>query len=327
MDRSRRELLGAASALVVTAGCLGGGDDPTASPTDDTTRTATATATATPTPTETESPTEATETTTVRFWPYATTAAFEGEVSSETIVAATEREFGEWWTYQGDRGQETITYFVSPATLGVHEIRESFEAAEELDLKRAYRGLGPDKRLEFSSTIRNQAAERSGIDPERVSVSAPTENGQQYLEYSAPTDASALVPALPEMEFRRVGDESGEPVVGPEGFAAAEGLTILERFEGQTNVQFSLTSEGLESLRDAVTAASSEQVREEFLRLVVRGNGFETLGFSESFQTAIENGNWEGEMSLRLDRRYDGEDTVSRLTGLPPVPFDCVVDP
>lgn len=324
MGYTRRKLLGTTAVTVSLAGCADDSPETTA-----TTERSTATRTTVPpTDTPTESPTETetdtpTGSATVRFWTRAVTAVFAGEVSSETVGAAFDRELENWWSYQADWGQERVTYFVSPSTVAVAEMRESFEKDEELTVKYVYRGVGEEERLAFRSSIRDQAAERTGIDPDEVSESAITVSGQQYLEYSAPTAVSALVPTLPEMELQRPNEE--EPIVGPDGFAVESGFNILERFEGRTNFLFSLSKRGRTAFREAVEDAEDERMHEAFFRLVAGGNDFGTFGVSANLEERIEGGDWNGEISLALDRQYDGEDTVTRLTGLPPVPFECVV--
>lgn len=330
MDHTRRELLGAASALVVTAGCLGGGDT-TATPTEDPT-TATATGTARPThsetPTEepTEKPTEEqtpTGESSIRLWPTGLTAVFDGDVGSDAILDALDGPPGSMVLYGGQRGGERVTYFLSlSSSLYVSEASSAFEAADGLSLRQVFRGVGPSYRQEYAAALGEQAAERAGIDPESVSLTPGRLGDHQFLDVSAPTNQSALVPMLPDLALRRANGGSEERILGPGGVDVDGDFAISQRRAGMTEVQFSLTEAGIESFAAAVGAASDEELRGDFFRPVVDGEAFRAFSLTESFATAVQNGEWDGTLSFSVQRRSGAGPAISRLTGgLPPVPF------
>ncbi|MBP1988045.1 hypothetical protein [Halolamina salifodinae] len=335
MDHTRRKLLGAASALIATAGCLGG-DDATATPTDDPS-TATATTTARPTPSETptdeptEEPTEEPTQTesTVRIWPTGVTAIFDGDVDATTIDDAMEDDPGSTAMYGGQREGEPVTYFLTFTDSQYPSgLRDTFEAADSLSVREVFRGVGPSYREEYRSALAQQAAERADIDPDSVSVIPGRLGDHQFLDISAPAPNSALVPMLPDLELQRANGGSEEPIVGPEGVDAEADFFISQRRAGMTDVQFSLTEAGVESFADAVAAASDEELRGDFFRPVVGGEAFRPFSITENFATAVENGDWDGTFAFGVERRSGDGPAISRLTGgLPPIPFQFVPSP
>lgn len=325
MDHTRRELLGAASMLVATAGCLGG-DDGTVTPTD-APATATPTATARPTPSETptDDPTEEPTPTesSVRIWPTGVTAIFDGDVDSTTIYDAFEDVPGSTAVYGGQRDGESVTYFLSFSdSQHVSALRETFGAAEALSVRAVFRGVGPSYRQEYQSGLARQAADRAGIDPESVSMIPGRLGDHQFLDVTAPAPQSALVPMLPDLALRRANGGTEELIVGPEGVDDEADFVVSQRRAGMTDVQFSLTESGVESFAAAVSAASDEELRGEFVRPVVDGESFTPFSITADFATAVEDGDWDGTLSLAVERRSGSGPAISRLTGgLPPIPF------
>jgi|AntRauTorcE11898_2_1112593.scaffolds.fasta_scaffold00426_19 hypothetical protein len=330
MDHTRRHVLGAASALVATAGCLGG-DGATATPTENS-GTATATVTVDPTPSETpteepiqeatEEPTSTGESS-IRLWPTGLTAVFEGDVGSDAILDALEDPPGSMMLYGGQRGGERVTYFLSlSASLYVAEAREAFGAADGLSVRQVFRGVGPSYRRKYASALGDQAAERAGIDPDSVSITPGRLGDHQFLDVAAPTNQSVLVPMLPDLELRRANGGSEERILGPDGVDVDAEFAISQRRPGMTDVRFSLTESGVESFAAAASAASDEERRGDFFRPVVDGAEFRAFSLTESFATAVENGEWDGTLSFAVERRSGNGPAISRLTGgLPPVPF------
>lgn len=335
MDHTRRKLLGAASALITTAGCLGD-DDATATPTDDS-ATATPTATARPTPSETptdqpsEEPTEEPTPTesSVRIWPTGVTAIFDGDVDGETIYDAFEDVPGSTAVYGGQRDGAPVTYFLSFSdSQYVSGLRETFGAVEELSVREVFRGVGPSYREQYQSGLAQQAADRAGIDPDSVSIIPGRLGDHQFLDVTAPAPNSALVPMLPDLELRRANGGSEELIVGPTGVDADADFVISQRRTGMTDVKFSLTEAGVESFADAISAASEEELRGDFFRLVVDGKTFRPFSVTENFATAVENGDWDGTFSFGVERRSGDGPAISRLTGgLPPIPFQFEPSP
>lgn len=335
MDYTRRELLGAASALVATTGCLGG-DGATATQTEGP-ATATPTATARPTPGETptaepteEPPAESTPAgeSSVRLWPTGLTAVFDGDVSSDAVYGALEDPPGSAALYGGKRGGESVTYFLSrSSSLYVSEARDAFDAAD-LPLREAFRGVGPSYRRKYASALGQQAADRAGVDPESVSVTPGRLGDHQFLDVSAPAAQSALVPMLPDLQLRRANGGNEERILGPGGVDADAEFVVSQRRAGMTDVQFSLTDAGVESFAEAVSGASEEELRGDFFRPVVDGEAFRPFSVSESFAAAVENGEWDGTVSFGVERWAGGGPAISRLTGgLPAVPFQFVPSP
>lgn len=330
MDYTRRKLLGAASALVATAGCLGG-DDATATRTGDP-ATATPTATARPTPSETptDQPTEEPTPTEsrVRIWPTGVTAIFDGDVDGETIFDAFDDVPGSAAVYGGQRDGEEVTYFLSrTSSLYVSEARDAFDAAD-LSLRQVFRGVGPSYRQEYESALSQQAADRADIDPESVSITPGRLGDHQFLDISAPAAQSALVPMLPDLQLRRANGGSDERILGTAGVDADAEFVVSQRRAGMTGVQFSLTDAGVESFAAAVSGASDEELRGDFFRPVVDGEAFRPFSITENFAAAVENGEWDGTLSFSVKRMSGDGPAISRLTGgLPAVPFQFVPSP
>ena len=324
MDRSRRDILGAVSALVVTAGCLGGGDDPTSSPTAEPTRTATATPTPieTPTATPTEEPTPAPDGASIKLWPTSVTTVFDGDVSADTIHDELDDVPAPSTTYRRERKAGTVTFFVSASpSFYVSDAEEAFDEAADLSVRRVFKGVGPRYRRQYASTLGEQVAERTDAEADSVSVSPGRMGISQYLQVSAPTDQSALVPILPETELRRANGGTDERIVGPAGFDVGAGYILAGGSNGRIGLNVTLNEDGVEGFTDAVESASEAELRGAFFRPVVDDEEFRTFSLRDSFVTRVENGNWGGKLTLTFPARSAGEPTITRLTGFPPVTF------
>lgn len=330
VTHTRRRVLAAAAALTSLTGCAGGEDSTvTKSPTDDPPK-ATATPTETPSPmaTETETETEAQTagTPSIRIWPMSVTTVFEGDVDSDAIYDALGDTPSPAQIYSRERDGETVTYFVSAAaSFYVADATTAFGDADDLTVRRVYRGVGPRYRRTYESAIDEQAAERAGVDSVDVSLSPGRLGDHQYLDVAAPVDRSALVPMLPDLAFTRANGE--ERLVGPDGFALDAGFRVARSRSraGIVTVNLTLDDSGVEAFTEAVEAASTETLREAFFRPVVDGEAFGTFGLSEGFVTGVENGDWDGTMALSFAARSGDGSAITRLTGLPAVPFDCEI--
>ena len=126
---------------------------------------------------------------------------------------------------------------------------------------------------------------------------------------------------LPEMELRRANGETDERIVGPDGFAVDPGYLVNRNRNGLITLNLTLSEEGIAGFTDAVESASESELRGEFFRPVVDDETFQTFSISETFATQIENGDWDGRLTISFAPRTDGKATITRLTGLPPFQF------
>jgi len=323
VDRTRRGVLAAAASLASLAGCAG--DEAATATEPPTEQPPTATATPPPTATETPPPTATPAASTVRLWPKAVTTVFEGDVGADAVDDALGGIPGPAQVYRRNRADGTVTYFVTAAaSFYVADAEEAFGAAAGLEVRRVYRGVGPRYRRQYASVLGEQVAEHAAVDASSVTLSPGRLGSHQFLDVSAPAPRSAIVPMLPELSFRRA--DGTERLVGPDGFAVDAGFLLVRsrRREGVVTVDLTLDADGIEAFGDAVAAASDEALRGEFFRPVVDGEALRTFGLSEAFATDIENGDWNGALTLSFAARTDGESTIARLTGgLPPVGVDC----
>ena len=329
MDHTRRELLGAASMLVATTGCLGGSDDDAAVSSTERTITRSATPTESPTPTDepteepTEKPTPAPDAT-VRIWPTSVTAVFEGNVNHDAIYDA----LGELPTSAriraGERDGATATYVVAAGrSVTVPSVTEAFDAADGLSALEVFRGVGPNFRDRYESAFGEQVAERAGVDAESVSIIPGRLGDHQLLDISAPVDRSALVPMLPEMAFQRANGGSEETILEPGEVVADTEFAVSYHPGREKTVTFTvvLTDEGVSSFADAVEAASEEALRGDFFRPVVDGEAFSPLSVTDWLEEGLESGDWDGRLRLSFPDRLGTGGVITDLTGLPPVPF------
>lgn len=324
MDRTRRGVLAAAASLASLAGCAGDEAATATEPPTENTPTATATP---PTDTETPPPTATPEASTVRLWPKAVTTVFEGEVGADAIDDALGGTPTPAQVYRRNRADGTVTFFVSAAaSFSVADAKAAFADTDGLEVSRVYRGVGPRYRREYATVLSEQVADHAAVDPSSVTLSPGRLGSHQFLDLSAPAPRAAIVPMLPELSFRRA--NGSERLVGPDGFAVDAGFLLVRSRsrDGVVTVDLTLDDGGIEAFGDAVRTASDEALRGEFFRPVVDGEALRTFGLSEAFATDIENGDWDGPMTLSFAARTDGEFTIGRLTGgLPPVGFDCEI--
>lgn len=318
MDHTRRELLGAASLLIGTAGCLGRDDGTATSTTEATTVSATATASETPTRTPTEEPTATPGETTVRLWPTSVTTVFEGDVSIKAIHDALEQS--PRWSIKYTHGEQPLTYFVSSsASFYVGDAESTFAESEDFTVREIYRGVGPKYSRQYDDRFRIQVRERSDVDPASLSVSTGRLGNHQFFDITGSTSKRVLTPMLSELELRRVDD--GERIVGPEGFDFDAGFMLYHNGDGLITAQFTLDEQGVEEFTEAVTAASDADLRSDFFRPVVDGEAFRTFSITERFATQVENGDWDGTLRLSFEVYPGDGHVISQLTGLPSIPF------
>jgi len=249
------------------------------------------------------------------------TTVFNGDVSGDAIYEQFDDPPAPSSIYRREQGGETLTYFVVKlSSFYVAHAKDAFDDAD-LSVRRVFEGLGPRNRRRYASAIREQVTERSSVDPDSVSVSPGRLGISQFLEVSAPTKRSALVPMLPEMEFRRANGGTDERIIGPNGFAVDSGYTINRNRNGLVDLNPTLNEHGVEQFTDAVESASEAELRDGFFRPVVGDETFRAYGLSETFVTSIENGEWDGQLRISIAARAERESTITRLTGFPAVPL------
>lgn len=328
MDHTRRELIGTASALLALTGCLGGNDaTPKATATPTASETPTSTPSETPSPTQSETPTEEPTATpqsaSIRLWPTSVTTVFEGGVSSDAIYDALESDPAQGLIYSRERDGTTLTYFVAAgASFYVQTAEDAFDSADDLTVRRVYRGVGPKYREDYTSALREQVTARANVDADSVSFIPGHYGNQRFLDASAPTSLSALVPLLPDMAIQRA-DGSDERIVGPEGFDAGTefALSYHPNKSHMVTAAVMLNERGIESFTEAVEAASDAELGDQFYQPVVDGEAFLSYGLTDPLVTAIENGNWDGRLRVSFSERVWDGGLIEDLTGLPAVPF------